>query len=137
MFLRFLFFALSTVLLMTTAAADDVRDAKVLLCSSLEMSLCTSGGGCIDMLPEDMNAPLFVRIDIKDKRLSTTEASGENRETVATALERFDDNLVIQGYENARAFSMLIHEPTGYATFTSVTDLNSSTIFGVCTPLKR
>jgi hypothetical protein len=137
MFMRFLLGALSIVSLTSGALADDVRDAKVLLCSSLEMALCTSGSGCIDVLPEDMNVPLFLRIDIKQKKLSATEESGEDRETIATALQRVDDNLVIQGYENDRAFSMLVHEPTGYATFTSVTDLESSTIFGACTPLKK
>lgn len=118
-----------------SVTADDIRGANELLCSSMEVTACGDDGECIGVFPEDLNIPNFIRIDIKKRKLSTTEASGEDRETIADTLKRIDGRLILQGYENGRAFSLVIHEETGAATFAGAAVFRSVTVFGACTPL--
>lgn len=120
---------------MGNVAADDLTGVRHLLCSVLEAHVCVETAACSQVLPEELNIPLFIRIDAQSGKLSTTPASGENRETAADSVSRADDQLTLQGVENGRAFSLFIQESTGLATFASAAAGRSFTVFGACTPL--
>jgi hypothetical protein len=115
-------------------AADDLTGARHMLCSVLETHVCVEADSCAQVLPEELNIPLFIRIDAQSGTLSTTPASGENRETAADSVSRADGQLTLQGVENGRAFSLFIQESTGLATFASAAAGRSFTVFGACTP---
>ena len=66
--------------------------------------------------------------------MSTTEASGLNRETEIKHLLREDGLIVLQGYQLRRAFSMVITEETGILTFSVAGEDTGAVIFGACTP---
>jgi len=125
---------IAALLLAGSAVADDVRNTRSLLCSVLEAHLCLEVEGCVRVLPEDMNIPQFIRIDTGTRKLSTTPASGERRETVAKSMDRIDGQLILQGIEANRAFSLLIDEASGLATFASAADGGSVSVFAACTP---
>lgn len=116
------------------ASADDVSGATDILCAVLETQVCLEAGGCVQFHPEDLNVPRFVRIDTREKRLYTTSSSGENRETTADQLARADGELILQGVESGRGYSLFIHEPSGQATFASAAEGRSATAFAACTP---
>lgn len=115
-------------------AADDVSGARNLLCTVLETHVCVDTSGCAKALAEDLNIPRFIRLDTKTGKLSTTPASGENRETKAESVRRENGQIVLQGVEQGRLFSLLIQESTGLSTFASASDGSSLTVFGACTP---
>jgi hypothetical protein len=96
--------------------------------------VCQSDGGCAAVLAEDFNIPQFIEIDTKTGELSTTAASGENRNTAASQVLRQDGHLLIHGDQMGRAYSLLIQESSGQASFASVADGNAVTIFAACTP---
>jgi len=125
---------LGVALFAGTVVADDLAGTKHILCSTHEVNVCVAGGECTRVLPEDLNIPLFIEIDVKARKLATTAASGENRETIAQTLTREGGQLVMQGSEAGRAFSLLIQESTGWASFASVADERGVVVFAACTP---
>jgi hypothetical protein len=78
--------------------------------------------------------PQFVVVDLPGKRLATTASSGENRSTPLQTIRRAAGLVIVQGHEAGRAFSLLIDELTGRASFASAADSRTVTVFAACTP---
>lgn len=116
--------------------ADDVRGADVMICASVEVTVC-SLDGCEIGTPWLWGIPQFVEVDLKAKLLSTTAASGENRATPIKSLERKDGLIFLQGVENGRAFSFVITEETGVLSMALAREELTVSVFGACTPLSR
>lgn len=116
--------------------ADDVHGADVMICASVEVSVC-SLDGCEVGTPWLWDIPQFIEVDLKAKRLSTTAASGENRATPINNLERKDGLIFLQGVENGRAFSFVINEETGVLSAAVAREELTVSVFGACTPLSR
>ncbi|HSN53563.1 MAG TPA: hypothetical protein VLT32_02785 [Candidatus Sulfomarinibacteraceae bacterium] len=117
------------------AAADDLTGSDRLLCAAVQATVCTEDGECVVDLPWNANVPQFIVVDLAARRLSTTEASGENRTTPIEHLARAEGTVVFHGYEMGRAFSWVISEPTGHLTVAVVTDGLAVSVFGACTPM--
>lgn len=135
--IRFTFFVLGATLLIASAPAlaDDVAGAERLLCATRVVVACSSDGECDSVSPTDIRVPQFVEVDLKHKRLATTKASGEDRSTEIVNVQRDAGRLVLQGYENGRAFSFVIEEKTGQSSMSVAMDGLSVALFGACTPL--
>jgi hypothetical protein len=78
---------------------------------------------------------MFLEIDLAQKRLNTTKASGENRTTEVKNLRREEGDIVLQGFEKGRAFSFVIDEATGLLSVAVAGNGFSVAVFGACTPL--
>ncbi len=117
------------------AAADDLTAADSFLCSAAQATVCSADGSCTTEPPWKLDIPQFIEVDLEDKTLSTTEASGENRSTTIKNLEREEGLIVLQGYENGRAFSFVIAEEDGMASIAVARDGISVAVFGACTPM--
>lgn len=118
------------------AVADDLTGVNKALCAPATVTVCTEYGDCNSMLPWEVNVPQFIEVDFKKKRLATTEASGENRATPITRIEREDGFIYLQGIEGGRAFSFVIDEVTGLASIAVARANLTVTAFGACTPTK-
>jgi hypothetical protein len=127
--------ALLALALPAAAAADDLTGSQMILCTSVQVMACTDAGDCAVENPWNLNVPQFIEIDLKDKRMSTTKASGENRSTPIRTLERDGGLLILQGIEAGRAYSFVIGEKTGMAAVTVARDGMTVSIFGACTPM--
>jgi hypothetical protein len=126
---------LGAVLIAASAPADDLSGSKRVLCSIQDVNLCQSDAGCAATLATELNIPQFIEVDTKTGMLATTAASGESRETAASQVSRSDDHLLIHGDQMGRAFSLLIQESTGQASFASIADGDAVVIFAACTPI--
>ena len=126
--------ALAVLLASAPLAADDLTGADSLLCTAVQVTVCTANGECQVAPPWELNVPQFIKVDLKDKKLGTTEASGENRTTPIKNLEREDGLIFLQGVENGRAFSFVIAEDTGMASIAVARDGLTVAVFGACTP---
>ncbi|RLA03036.1 MAG: hypothetical protein DRQ54_11320 [Gammaproteobacteria bacterium] len=134
-FTRTLFLTALVVLTLTSGLwADDVSGADRLLCASLEATRC-SLDGCETKDPVMWNIPQFIEIDLENKRLQTTAASGERRATPITTLVREDGHIFIQGIEGGRAFSFVIHEASGELNAAVAASETATAVFAACTPL--
>jgi hypothetical protein len=115
------------------ALADDVSKTDRLLCSAAEVIVCFEGAECTDVLPWELDVPQFVVIDLKQKSIATTRASGENRSTPIQSLHRSDSATFLQGIEGGRAFSFVIDHLTGLLTVAVSRDGLTVSVFGACT----
>lgn len=117
------------------AAADDLTGINRILCTSVQVTVCTESGDCVIDLPWNVNVPQFIEIDLASKRMSTTKASGENRSTPIEHLRREGGTIVLQGFERGRAFSFVITEATGALAVAVAAEDKAVAVFGACTPL--
>lgn len=118
------------------AVADDLSGADQLLCSTLQATACGAAGDCETLPPADLNIPQFVQVDVKSKLLSTTPASGEDRKTAVQMVRREAGQIVLQGFEDGRAFSLVIDEASGKASFASAAESRGVIVFAACTPMR-
>ena len=119
----------------TLIRADDLSKQDLLLCTAVTAMHCTEDGDCIVDVPWQLNIPQFLQVNLKDKVLSTTKASGENRTTPIKSLTREGGTIYLQGLEGGRAFSFVINEETGQMAAGVATDGKVVSVFGACTPL--
>jgi hypothetical protein len=105
-----------------------------LLCAAIEVLECAAGAECHRGDAESVNLPPFVKIDVPQKVLSTTEAAAEQRKTPIRHVEQLDGQLTLQGGEGGRAWSLIIAQDTGKLTATITDDQVGFVIFGACTP---
>lgn len=117
------------------AWADDLTGSDRLLCAAVQATYCLEDGDCAIDLPWNLNIPEFIEIDLVEKRLSTTAASGSNRATAIEHLSRQDGIIVLQGFEMGRAFSFVITEETGQLSVAVAREGRVVAVFGACTPL--
>jgi hypothetical protein len=115
--------------------ADDVRGADRILCATTSVTACIEGEDCYKVDPSELNLPNFIEIDLKARRLKTTLASGQNRSTEIKGLQRESGALILQGFENGRAFSFLIDELLGTASIAVAREGIAIAGFAACTPM--
>ena len=120
---------------LSPARADDLTGADKILCSAGRIAACCDDGQCAQGSPDELNMPRFIEIDVPGKRISTTKASGLNRESAIDNLKRAGGQIVLQGTQNGRAFSILIDEKTGEMSAAVAASECSVSAFGSCTPL--
>ena len=105
------------------------------MCSSASVVICLDDGTCVAAVPWEVNVPQFIEVDLRSKRLATTESSGENRATTVNSLMKEDGLTYLQGVEGGRAFSIIINESTGFMTAAVAREDITVTVFGACTPI--
>ena len=127
--------ALAAGAMVVTALADDLAGENEILCSSASVVICLDDGTCVAAVPWEVNVPQFIEVDLRRKRLATTEASGENRATTVNSLMKEDGLTYLQGVEGGRAFSIIINESTGFMTAAVAREDITVTVFGACTPI--
>jgi len=117
--------------------ADNVTGARDLLCTSVQATVCDTGGDCEIGPPWNWDIPQFIEIDLDDEVLRSTKASGENRETPIKNMQQTDGTLFLQGIQRGRAFSFVIDEGSGMMSAAIAADGLTISVFGACTTTKR
>ena len=118
------------------ALADNLEGADRLLCAPEQIMICVEQAECYPAHASDLGVPDFVIIDLKNKKLQTTKASGQARTTAFSTMSRSGGKIFLQGIENGRAFSFLINEATGDLTVAVSRDGVAVAAFGSCTNAK-
>ena len=124
------FVALALCAAAAPVVAADFDGSKPLICSTIETHDCAVGMNCVRGLAEDINVPQFIRIDFAAKTLSA-----RGRTSKLGGFARSSGMLVIQGFENNRAFSATISEESGKLVGAIAADEEGYLLFGACTPL--
>ena len=125
--------ACTGILACSMAIAENLEGTDELLCAAGNAQICFENGECFPVAPWELGIPDFVVIDTKAKSISTTKASGENRTSPFSSVDRSDGLIHLQGREGHRVFSFVIEEASGHMTAAIVRDGFSVTVFGVCT----
>jgi hypothetical protein len=96
---------------------------------------CQVASDCQRGTADSVNLPQFLKIDVKEKTLSTTEAGEGKRVTSIKNFERVEGNMILQGAEGGRAWSMVIATETGKVSASVSDNQVGFVVFGACTPL--
>jgi hypothetical protein len=126
--------ALALAFLALPAFADEIKGADRILCSISSVNHCSEDNECSDDIPSNINVPKFMEVDLAGKKVQSTKASGENRSS-SVDLKRDGGLVIIQGFENGRAFSIVISETTGRSSMAVARDGIVVSAFGACTPI--
>jgi hypothetical protein len=114
------------------SAAGKYDGSKPMLCAVTAVSECTKDGNCERSAPQEgNNLPAFVRVDVKAKLLSDNDGSGRKTEIKSSAI--VDNQLMLQGSENGKAWSIVISSDSGVFGSSVVEDDGLFAIFGRCT----
>lgn len=112
--------------------AGDFDGSRPLLCAVIETIECTPDGECLRGEAESIDMPAFLKIDFAKKTISGTRQDGTVRNTEIKTMERVDGNLILQGVQNGKAWTMVISEATGKATITAADNQVGFVVFGAC-----
>jgi len=116
-----------------TASAQFDGSAP-LICAIVDVEECDARVGCEAREVEDVDLSQFLRIDAAAKKLSSTRPGKERRESQIQHVGREGGNLVLQGAEAGRGWSMVIAEDTGKMSGAMTTAEGVFVVFGACTP---
>ena len=113
-------------------AAGKYDGSAPMLCAVTAVSECTADGKCERSAPQaGNNLPTFMRVDVKGKVLRADDGSGRKTEIKVSSI--VDDQLMLQGIENGKAWNMVIKSDTGRWGGSVVEDDGSFALFGACT----
>jgi len=128
-----LLIASACLVLGSNATAENLDGVDEMICSAGQAQICLETGDCYAATPWELSVPDFVVINTKKKTVSTTKASGLNRSTEFSKVEKSEGLIYLQGIDRGRAFSFVIDEATGRMTVAVSRDGLSVTVFGACT----
>ena len=119
-----------------TATANDFDGSKPLTCAAIYSAECTAGDQrCITGAPWKINFPVFIEIDFKDKKVSTTKLHENPRVSNINNVGKVNSgHTAIQGIDEEYAWSMLIAEETGIMSLSISGEDTGFVIFGACHP---
>ena len=130
-------FALAVSLAVSSTSAVALDTSVPLLCAVTQVQQCIDGRGCDLVLPEEVNAPTFLRVDMKKKQLRVTK-SGEPAAIRYHQIVR--ERLVMMGAEDGTenqpgggGWIMSIEQDTGRCAGSRVVEQASINLFGACT----
>ena len=136
---RFLAGAVAVQFSLFAAGALALDTSKTILCASLDVWECVDGAECEAVLPEDVGAPTFMRINIRKKEV---KASVERPPSLIDHIEEVEDRIVLQGIEDGRddeldgaGWTISIHKRTARMVATVAVDQAAIIIFGACTEI--
>jgi hypothetical protein len=125
--------ALSAVVVASSpAAADRVDGQSPMICAVTEAAQCDAIGTCARDLPQNMNIPDFIHVDFDGRRISATRPDGEEVETEIRHISVDDANIVLQGVQGGRGWSLLASRSDGHMTLTASDSDAAFVVFGAC-----
>ena len=116
------------------ALAGDFDGSKPLICAIIEVVECAPGSECSRSIPENFNLPQFVKINFKDRTITSKRPDGEEKVTLIEHIKRLNGELFLYGVEQGLGWIAVISETTGKVTVTLSDNQVAFNIFGACIP---
>ena len=122
------------------AGAAEFDGSEPLLCSSVTVNECLPNGDCERVSANSVNAPNFLRIDVKKKTVANAAADATSPPNTIESSALLGDKLYLQGkddgFEGVRddglAWSVSIDQETGEMVLTASGSEVAFVIFGSC-----
>ena len=109
--------------------AADFDGSRALICANLDAADCGPGQTCVRARPDDVGAPVFMRIDFHNKSIV-----GPKRTTPIVTLDKSGHQLLLQGTELGYAWTLALDTGSGRLAATLVDREGVFVFFGACTP---
>lgn len=115
--------------------AGDFDGSKVLTCATIEAIECAPGGDCSRGWAHEINLPQFVTVDVAAKSITGKRPNdGSQLAAKINSVSTEQANLVLQGVQNDRAWSMVIAKDNGFMSISASSENAGFVVFGACTP---
>lgn len=128
---------ISVVTLLSAGSAWALDTSKPFLCASMQVNECIDGRGCEAVLPEEVNAPTFLRVDVRNKVIRILKDAPGSK---IRSISRIENRLVLQGAEDGNprqpdgaGWTISIENDTGRFVATAAVLQGAIVIFGACT----
>ena len=122
-----LFFATAILI---GAAQAAVADENIRTCALTRAFECTPDDGCQESTISEMGLPRFVRIDLKNKTITSLDKN-ISRTTKIAAVERLERITVLHGVE-LRGWSITLGNDSGSFALSASGDDEAFVVFGSC-----
>ena len=121
-------------------AAADFDGSKPLLCASVSLNECIPGVGCELVTADSINAPEFLRIDMRKKTITVAAQNKSRPPSRIKTSAILDEKLVIQGADegvegvrdDGLAWSITIDQNTGKMVLSASGEEVAFVVFGSC-----
>jgi len=125
-----------------TAIAADFDGSETLLCSFAQVVECDLGSECHDVTSESVDAPDFVKLDFRSKKITAISAGVESAPDDIDNVLDLASYVVVQGVQGGAegaadtlAWSASINHETGLIVVTAAGENAGFVVFGACTPI--
>lgn len=129
--LRTIGVALLAVSCSHAAVAGDFDGSKLLLCATSLAIECQQNYECETTAHSEVAFPRFVEVDAKKKVVSAANSSGAS--SPIGSVSHDGGNLILQGVEEGRGWTLLIDESTGEMSVSVADPDGAFVLFGACT----
>ena len=105
-----------------TARAAGIDGTKPLVCDLVDAAQCDGAATCTGVTPAEIDLPGPVHVDFAGKRLHSAD---DQRSSPIVSMEAQETQLLLQGHDGGRAWTMVIDRASGHlsATLTDVEDV--------------
>jgi hypothetical protein len=130
---KWLLFPLFLALLVPVPApAADFDGSKPLICALKDNFEC-GPDGCERVTSEAINLPQFLRVNFREKQITTIREGAQVRTTRIENADSRNGKMFVRGLENDLVWSLVIDEATGKMILSIAGDEAGFVIFGACT----
>jgi hypothetical protein len=123
----------AAVLLPVGASAAGLDGKTNLVCAAIDVIGCANGPGCREGSANDFGLPQFMFVNFKKQEIQATDETGLNVVSEIKSSEITEQQIILQGIENHRGWSVTIDKGNGELTVTSSGSGVSFMVFGACT----
>ena len=126
--------ALVLGLLTSTLASAAGFDGRTnLVCAVMDVVACTEGPTCLQGSAQTFDLPVFLTVDFKGKVVRGTEDDGGKVVSQIKNSEKTESQIILQGVEDHRGWSMAIDRQSGHLALSSSGADLSFILMGACT----
>src|SRR5262245_29699838 len=111
-------------------AAGKFDGSVPLLCAPTAISECGPDGECKRVTAESVNLPQFFKVDVKAQKVHSEETG---RISPFRTIEHLSGNLILQGGQDGRGWTMTVSEQTGRMSAAISSHEVGFVVFGACT----
>ena len=116
-----------------SAKGDAFDGSQTLICAWIHTVECNTEGVCGDEGDaDDLRIPDFIRVDFKGKKIVALDEERRDEVTKIQNQQRENGQLILQGVEAGRAWSLLISETSGDTVLTVSDEKAGFVAFGEC-----
>ena len=123
----------AAMLLPVGASATGLDGKSNLVCAAVDVIGCTNGPGCREGTANSFGLPQFMFVDFNKQEIQATDETGLDVVSEIKSSEITEQQIILQGIENHRGWSVTIHRGDGKLTVASSGSGVSFMVFGACT----
>ncbi len=123
-----------------TAVAADFDGSESLICSLGQVIECDAGSECRVVSHESVDAPDFVKLDFRRKKVVATTAGEDSEADDIDRVENVTNHLIAQGVQGTAngdtlGWSLSVNHVTGRMVLTGSGENAGFVVFGACSSL--